>query len=113
MTADSLPSRIAEALEVEPKPAADAQFISDLFLAYAHLCSGAEGQPAFRLLRTELLRDRDGHRLSNRRIRLIDIARVYRVMLSLLLRRAAVVPAVSSNFHCSAGTTICVDCAAR
>jgi signal transduction histidine kinase len=31
LTADSLPSRIAEALEVEPKPAADAQFISDLF----------------------------------------------------------------------------------
>jgi len=30
LTADSLPSRIAEALEVEPKPAADAQFISDL-----------------------------------------------------------------------------------
>lgn len=30
MTADSLPSRFVEALGVEPKPAADAQFISDL-----------------------------------------------------------------------------------
>ncbi|HTM52449.1 MAG TPA: hypothetical protein VL175_00385 [Pirellulales bacterium] len=67
------------------------QFISDLFLAYAHACSGAEGEPRWSVLRTELLRDRDGHRLFNRRVRLVDITRMYRVMLPLLVQRAAVI----------------------
>ncbi|HEY2894709.1 MAG TPA: hypothetical protein VGJ16_10865 [Pirellulales bacterium] len=67
------------------------QFISDLFLAYAHLCSGTGGEPRWSVLKTELLRDRDGHQLFNGRVRLVDIARMYRVMLPLLVRRAAVV----------------------
>src|SRR5437763_13189608 len=44
MTADSLPSRIAEALGVEPKPAADAHIISDLIAeAQRHTAVSRDG----------------------------------------------------------------------
>jgi hypothetical protein len=67
------------------------QFISDLMVAYAHACSGAAGLPPWRPLDRELLRDRDGHSLTNRKITLIDLVRVAPVSSSLLLRRVAVV----------------------
>jgi NRPS condensation-like uncharacterized protein len=67
------------------------QFITDLMVAYAHGCSGDAGQPPWRPLDRELLRDRDGHRLFNRKIKVVDLIRVARVSLPLLFRRAAVV----------------------
>ncbi|HUE12569.1 MAG TPA: hypothetical protein VMR25_00270, partial [Planctomycetaceae bacterium] len=67
------------------------QFVSDLMVAYAHECSGDAGPPPWRLLNRELLRDRDGHTLLNRRIKLIDLIRAARLSLRLQFRRPAVV----------------------
>ncbi len=67
------------------------QFISDLMVAYAHDCTGDVGPPPWRPLDLELLRDRDGHHLFNRRIKVVDLIRVAKVMVPLLIRRAAVI----------------------
>jgi hypothetical protein len=67
------------------------QFITDLMVAYAHDCAGDVGPPPWRPLDPELLRDRDGHHLFNRRIRVVDLIRVAKVMVPLLIRRAAVI----------------------
>jgi hypothetical protein len=82
-------------LFVFPHIAADGigafQFITDLMVAYAHGCSGNACPPPWRSLDHELLRDRDGHQLFGRRLKAIDLVRIAKVMLSLLVRRAAVV----------------------
>ena len=49
MTADSLPSRIAEALGVEPKPAVDAHMISDLLVETRRHASVSRGEHSLRL----------------------------------------------------------------
>jgi hypothetical protein len=66
-------------------------FISDLFVAYAHCCSDSPDSPPPRALDSMRLRDRDGHQLFNRKIKLIDLVRLVRVNVPLNLRRAAVV----------------------
>ena len=66
-------------------------FIADLFLAYAHLSTGAPGPLPWRKLDPERLRDRDGHQLFNRGVKLVDLLRLARVTLPLNYRRAAVV----------------------
>jgi hypothetical protein len=82
-------------LFVFPHIAADGigafQFITDLMVAYAHICSGSAGPPPWRALDHELLRDRDGHQLFNRRLKAVDLVRIAKVMLSLQCRRPAVV----------------------
>ena len=82
------------------------QFISDLLVAYAHICTMTTGLPPWRRVDCELLRNRDGHRLADRRITLIDLLRVVRVMASLQLRRAAVVS------HRDVSPTLPLDAAA-
>ena len=66
-------------------------FIADLFLAYAHYASGASGDPELRRLDVARLRDRDGHQLFNRRVKLVDLVRIAKVHLPLYVRRCAVV----------------------
>jgi hypothetical protein len=66
-------------------------FISDLLVAYEHCCSGNPESLPLRPLDPLRLRDRDGHQLFNRKIKLIDLARVVRVNVPLSVRRAAVV----------------------
>ena len=67
------------------------QFISDLMVAYAHLCSNDAGPPKWRPLDSELLRDRGRHTLFGRHIRLVDLIRLPRVTLPLMFRRVAAV----------------------
>jgi hypothetical protein len=66
-------------------------FISDLLVAYAHCYSDSPDLLPLRPLDPLRLRDRDGHQLFNRKIKLIDLVRVVRVNVPLSLRRAAVV----------------------
>jgi hypothetical protein len=66
-------------------------FIADLFVAYAHTCTGRGGPPSWRPLNPELLKHRDGHQLFNRRLKLVDLVRIARVSIPLNYRRAAVV----------------------
>ena len=64
----------------------------DLFLAYAHLSTGAEGlSPASCKADPQRLRDRDGHQLFKNGVRPMDLARLVRVTLPLNIRRAAMV----------------------
>jgi NRPS condensation-like uncharacterized protein len=67
------------------------QFISDLFEAYAHACTGSVEAPPWRRLEPERLRDRDGHQLFSRGVRPVDLVRMAKVHLPLSLRQAAVV----------------------
>jgi hypothetical protein len=67
------------------------QFISDLMVAYAHILSDDAGPPKWRVLDSELLRQRGRHTLFGRTIRLVDLLRLPRVTLPLLFRRVAVV----------------------
>ena len=67
------------------------QFLTDLFVAYAHLCSGSVDPLHWRRLEPERLRDRDGYQLFRRRLKLLDLLRVTRVHLPLSLRQAALV----------------------
>lgn len=67
------------------------QFITDLFVAYGHLCSGSEEPLPWRRVDAERLKDRDGHQLFNRRTSLTDLWRMARVHLPLSLRQAALV----------------------
>jgi len=73
-------------------------FIADLFLAYAHYCSGEAGEPELRPLQPQRLRDRDGHQLFNRKVKLIDLLRLGKVFGGLQFRRPAVV--VNHNEPC-------------
>ena len=57
-------------------------FITDLLVAYAHCCTGNAGPPPWRRLDPELLRNRDGHQLFNRRLKLVDLLRMARVSLT-------------------------------
>ncbi|MBI2826509.1 MAG: hypothetical protein HYX69_17675 [Planctomycetia bacterium] len=67
------------------------QFIGDLFVAYAHACTGSGEPPPWRRLEPERLRDRDGHQLFNRKVRPVDLLRMAKVHLPLSLRQAALV----------------------
>jgi hypothetical protein len=69
------------------------QFIVDLMLAYAHFC-GNEAEP-LRLspVDHQLLRTRNDHSLFNRGCRLIDLVRLPRVVIPLMLQRVAAVAA--------------------
>jgi hypothetical protein len=67
------------------------QFIADLFVAYAHGCSGDAGSPPWRRVEPERLRTRDGHKLFQGKFKLRDLVRMAKVTLPLNLRRAAVV----------------------
>src|SRR6185369_5060351 len=67
------------------------QFISDLMVAYTHLCSDDAGPPKWRPLDADLLRQRGRHTLFGRNIRLIDLVRLPRVSVPLMFRRVAVV----------------------
>ncbi len=67
------------------------QFIMDLFLAYAHLSTGADGPLPWRKADPQRLRDRDGHQLFKNGVRPMDLARLLRVTLPLNIRRAAMV----------------------
>ena len=66
-------------------------FISDLFVAYAHYCSGTTEPPTWRVLDPLRLRDRDGHNLFSGKVKFRDLMRLVRVTLPLNIRRAAVV----------------------
>jgi hypothetical protein len=67
------------------------QFIADLFVAYAHFCADGGDPPPWRKLNPELLRDRDGHQLFGRRLKLVDFVRMARVHVPLSFRQAALV----------------------
>jgi hypothetical protein len=67
------------------------QFISDLMVAYDHLCSDDAGPPKWRPVDPDLLRQRGRHTLFGRNIRLIDLVRLARVSVPLMFRRVAVV----------------------
>ena len=67
------------------------QFLTDLFVAYAHLCSGSADPLHCRRLEPERLRDRDGYQLFRRRLKLVDLLRVTQVHLPLSLRQAGLV----------------------
>ena len=67
------------------------QFISDLLVAYGHLCLGHLGPPPWRQLNPEQLRDRDGYQLFGRKLMPIDFVRMAKVHLPLSLRQAALV----------------------
>jgi len=67
------------------------QFISDLLVAYAHLLSGQEGPPEWRRLDPALLKERGRHTLFSRKLRPIDLARLPRVSMPLMMRKAALV----------------------
>ena len=73
------------------------QFVADLFVAYAHACAGDVGPPPWRWLDRERLRDRDGHQLFNRKLKLIDLFRMAEVHLPLSLRQAAQVSEASPH----------------
>ncbi len=77
------------------------QFISDVFLAYAHFSRGGSGPPSWRSLEPELLRERDRHQLFRRKLKVVDVWRMLRVHLPLSLRPAALVsdqkPALASD----------------
>lgn len=64
-------------------------FIADLMLAYAHYSMGEPGSPKLRPLEPPLLRGRNEHTLFRRGIRPIDLVRLPRVTLPLLLQRVA------------------------
>jgi hypothetical protein len=66
-------------------------FITDLLVAYAHGCTGNAGPPPWKRLDPELLRNRDGHQLFKRRLKLVDLLRIATVSLPLNYRRAGVV----------------------
>jgi hypothetical protein len=66
-------------------------FIADLFLAYAHFSSGEPGEPELRPLQPQRLRDRDGHHLFNRKVKLIDLLRLGKIFGALQFSRPAVV----------------------
>lgn len=72
------------------------QFISDFFIAYAHLCTGGVGPPSWRPLKPEQLRDRDRHQLFRHKLKLVDAWRMLRVHLPLTVRPAALVSEKSS-----------------
>jgi hypothetical protein len=67
------------------------QFMSDLFVAYAHLCSGRSEPIPWRQLEPERLRNRDGHHLFTRKVKLVDLLRMAQVHVPLSLRQAALV----------------------
>ena len=66
-------------------------FLADLFVAYAHLCTGNDDPIPWRALEPERLRDRDGHQLFNRKVKLVDLLRIAKVHLPLSIRQAALV----------------------
>lgn len=67
------------------------QFISDVFAAYSHFCSGGIGPPSWRPLEPERLRDRDRHQLFRHKLKLIDVWRILRIHFPLSVRPAALV----------------------
>lgn len=69
------------------------QFISDLLVAYEHLCAGRPHTTSWRRLDDQLLRERDGHGLFHHRVKAIDLFRLVQVATSLQCRRAAMVSA--------------------
>ncbi|MGD9722700.1 MAG: hypothetical protein AB7O59_15310 [Pirellulales bacterium] len=67
------------------------QFIADLMVAYAHLTTGSSEPLPWYPLKPRLLANRGGHKLSDRRLKLVDLLRVARLSWSLLFQRVAVV----------------------
>ncbi len=68
-------------------------FITDLMLAYAHYSGGEPGEPALRMLKPALLRERNEHTLFRRGFALSDLPGLARVSVPLLLQRVARVEA--------------------
>jgi hypothetical protein len=66
------------------------QFITDLMVAYAHLCSGEAGVPAWRRVDAQLLGQRGRHTLLGRNFRPVDLWRLPQSAVPLMVRRAAV-----------------------
>jgi hypothetical protein len=66
------------------------QFITDLMVAYAHLCAGEAGTPAWRRVDAQLLGQRGRHTLLNRNFRPVDLWRLPLSAVPLMVRRAAV-----------------------
>jgi NRPS condensation-like uncharacterized protein len=78
------------------------QFISDVFVAYAHFSAETAGAPSWRTLNNELLRERDRHHLFRRKWKMVDLWRTLRVHLPLSIRPAALVsdqPGADKNDH--------------
>jgi hypothetical protein len=78
------------------------QFISDVFVAYAHFATGGSGTPSWPRLEPELLRERDRHQLFRGKWNIGDVWQMLCVHLPLSVRPAALVseqPRVVASEH--------------